>query len=61
MAVVKISSLPVAAPLTGTEAIPVVQSATTVKTTPNDLATFLGSGSGSASKGFATAMAVALG
>jgi hypothetical protein len=41
MADVKISALPAAAALAGTEAIPAVQSAATVKTTPNAILTFI--------------------
>lgn len=60
MADVKISALPAATALAGTEAVPVVQSGVTVRTTPDAFETFLVSQSVS-SKGFAIAMAVALG
>lgn len=53
MADVKISALPAAAPLGGTEAVPCVQSAATVKTTPAAILTYvLGDGSSAGSAGF---------
>lgn len=53
MADVKISALPTAAALAGTEAVPCVQSAATVKTTPAAILTYvLGDGSSAGSAGF---------
>lgn len=47
MAVVKISGLPAAGPLTGVEEVPVVQTAVTVKTTVQDIANLAGATSDS--------------